>query len=106
MHAYGFADQTRVSEKIREHRSATDYPHRLQGNTSITYPWIRSGILSGTALIVLCIVAIRPVRDRNYQFFLVAHGVLALCGFCIPVRITIDFSTALYWWVATSTPKG
>lgn len=85
------ADQARVIVTLKQHDSATDNPHRLAGLASIAHAWIRCAVLAATALTILCIVTIRPMRDRNYQFFLVVHGVLSLCVFrCIPKRISIN----------------
>lgn len=40
-------------------------------------PWIQCGVLSSTAFTILCIVSVRPLRERNYEVFLVIHFVMS-----------------------------
>ncbi|KAF5356913.1 hypothetical protein D9756_006407 [Leucocoprinus leucothites] len=50
----------------------------LTGPIAITVPVIRAGPLAATALTLLSIISIRPIRDRAYEFFLIAHLVLGV----------------------------
>ncbi|KAJ7635404.1 iron reductase [Roridomyces roridus] len=50
--------------------------------------WFHLGIMSTSALTLLCFFSIRPIRKRNYEFFLIFHfifGVLTLVGTYIHV---------------------
>ncbi|PFH49410.1 hypothetical protein AMATHDRAFT_147750 [Amanita thiersii Skay4041] len=48
----------------------------LKGKTAITTGWIRAGLLGGTALALLVVLSLRPVRRTNYEVFLWIHFVL------------------------------
>ncbi|KAG5642176.1 hypothetical protein DXG03_003439 [Asterophora parasitica] len=46
---------------------------KLKAGSSLEHPWVRCGILASTSLTLLCILSIRPLRNRNYEVFLVIH---------------------------------
>ncbi|GLB45169.1 putative ferric reductase NAD binding domain [Lyophyllum shimeji] len=49
----------------------------MVGSTSWTHPWIQSGLLASTAFTILCLVSIRPLRERGYEIFLAVHFLMA-----------------------------
>jgi hypothetical protein len=51
---------------------------RLFDAYSIDYAWLQCGLLAATSLTVLSVVSLRPIRERNYELFLLIHFVLAL----------------------------
>ncbi|KAJ6467480.1 ferric reductase NAD binding domain-containing protein [Mycena vulgaris] len=45
--------------------------------------WFRCGIMAISALTLLCVLSVQPLRSRAYELFLVAHlffGLIAVCG--------------------------
>ncbi|KAL0959531.1 hypothetical protein HGRIS_011244 [Hohenbuehelia grisea] len=49
----------------------------VTGAVSWSHPYIQVGVLASTALTVLSIISLRPLRERGYEFFAVAHFLLA-----------------------------
>ncbi|KAF5375667.1 hypothetical protein D9615_009357 [Tricholomella constricta] len=49
----------------------------MVGSFSWAHPWIQAGLLGSTSFSLLCIMAIRPLRDRNYEIFLIIHFLMA-----------------------------
>ncbi|KAJ7626199.1 iron reductase [Roridomyces roridus] len=63
-------------------------------------PWFRIGVAGASALTILCLLSIRPLRTRNYEFFLALHlllGVLALAGAYVHAG---EFGYEVYIWPA------
>ncbi|KAF8998385.1 iron reductase [Cyathus striatus] len=50
----------------------------LHGDQSLSEPYMQSAIMAAVALTILSVVAIRPVRERHYEIFLVSHFVFVL----------------------------
>lgn len=51
---------------------------KMKTGAPATLPLVRVGLFALSSLALLCIVSIRPVRERAYQFFFVVHCVLVL----------------------------
>lgn len=51
---------------------------KIQSGSPANVPLVRVGLFSLGSLALLCIVSIRPVRERAYQFFFIVHCILAL----------------------------
>ncbi|KAH9475881.1 putative ferric reductase transmembrane component [Psilocybe cubensis] len=45
----------------------------LLDDEAIVNRWVQCGVLAGTTLTLLCILTLRPVRERNYELFLIIH---------------------------------
>ncbi|TFY70355.1 hypothetical protein EVG20_g2667 [Dentipellis fragilis] len=54
------------------------FKYGLVYGIAITTPLTRTGILGGVAIAILCLVSVRPVRQYEYEWFLVMHFCLAL----------------------------
>ncbi|KAA1473381.1 hypothetical protein DENSPDRAFT_802497 [Dentipellis sp. KUC8613] len=54
------------------------FQYGLVNGIAITTTLTRTGILGGVAIALLCIVSIRPVRQLEYEYFLIMHFCLAL----------------------------
>ncbi|KAF8809134.1 hypothetical protein BYT27DRAFT_7222686 [Phlegmacium glaucopus] len=46
-------------------------------DSTLDNPWLQYGILAGSALTLLCLLTIRPIRERNYEAFLLVHFIFA-----------------------------
>ncbi|KAF8961720.1 ferric reductase NAD binding domain-containing protein, partial [Flammula alnicola] len=46
-------------------------------NDSVTKTWMQAGILASTSISLMLILTIRPVRERSYELFLLAHFTFA-----------------------------
>ncbi|KAG6853299.1 hypothetical protein C0991_005354 [Blastosporella zonata] len=45
----------------------------LIGTVSLQISWSQCGVLAATALTILCLVSLRPLRQRHYEIFLIFH---------------------------------
>lgn len=57
----------------------TQHQLRLLDDETIGHRWVQCGVLAGTTLTLLCILTLRPIRNRSYEVFLIVHFVFALC---------------------------
>ncbi|KAJ3815726.1 ferric reductase NAD binding domain-containing protein [Lentinula lateritia] len=60
--------------------------------------WLRCGILAASSLTSLCIISVRPVRSRAYEFFFYTHLVLVLLFLVGAYRHSEEFSYQTYVW--------
>ncbi|KAJ4488390.1 ferric reductase NAD binding domain-containing protein [Lentinula aciculospora] len=60
--------------------------------------WLRCGILAVSSLTSLCIISVKPVRARAYEFFFYTHLVLVLLFLVGAYRHTEEFSYQTYIW--------
>ncbi|RDB30601.1 Ferric/cupric reductase transmembrane component 1 [Hypsizygus marmoreus] len=49
----------------------------LLDDEAIIHRWVQCGFLAGSALAILCITTVRPIRERSYEVFLMVHFILA-----------------------------
>ncbi|KAG6857057.1 hypothetical protein H0H87_010022 [Tephrocybe sp. NHM501043] len=49
----------------------------MVGTYAFSVTWVQCGLLAATAFTVLCIASLRPIRKRNYEYFLMIHFVMA-----------------------------
>ncbi|PPQ88182.1 hypothetical protein CVT25_005147 [Psilocybe cyanescens] len=49
----------------------------LLDDETIGHRWVQCGVLAGTTLTLLCILTLRPIRNRSYEVFLIVHFVFA-----------------------------
>ncbi|KAF7373154.1 Ferric/cupric reductase transmembrane component 1 [Mycena sanguinolenta] len=72
----------------------------LDSDIEATAYWFRIGVTGASALTLLCFLSIRPIRFRNYEFFMYVHlvlGVIALAGAYIH---SANFGYEVYIWPA------
>ncbi|KAJ7082379.1 ferric reductase like transmembrane component-domain-containing protein [Mycena belliarum] len=60
--------------------------------------WFRWGVVSATALTLLCFLSVRPLRNRGYEMFLVAHFFVALILLVGSYIHTTDTNETQYIW--------
>ncbi|KAF9074427.1 iron reductase [Rhodocollybia butyracea] len=60
--------------------------------------WLHCGILAAFSLIILCLISIRPVRARAYEFFFCTHLILVLLILIGSFYHTKNFSYHMYVW--------
>jgi uncharacterized membrane protein len=44
----------------------------------ISQPYMASGVVAAICFTLLCIVFVRPVRNKSYEFFYITHSILVL----------------------------
>ncbi|KAJ3737340.1 ferric reductase NAD binding domain-containing protein [Lentinula guzmanii] len=64
--------------------------------TDLKEAWLRCGILAAASLTSLCIISLRPVRARAYEFFFYTHLVLVLLVLVGAYRHTENFSPLVF----------
>ncbi|KAF9528716.1 ferric reductase NAD binding domain-containing protein [Crepidotus variabilis] len=61
-------------------------------------PWVQCGVLAGSSLTLLCFLTVRPIRNWNYEFFIVIHFI-----FVFIMLIALYFHTRArfitYWGI-------
>ncbi|KAJ3974707.1 ferric reductase NAD binding domain-containing protein [Lentinula raphanica] len=60
--------------------------------------WLPCGILAASSLTSLCLISLRPVRARAYEFFFYTHLILVLLFLVGAYRHTERFSYETYVW--------
>jgi ferric-chelate reductase len=45
----------------------------LVGDEDVLNRWVQCGFLAASALTVLCVTTLRPIRHRGYEIFLFVH---------------------------------
>ncbi|KAJ7210161.1 iron reductase [Mycena pura] len=72
----------------------------LPHDDDTTTYWFRIGVVGASALTLLCLLSIRPLRARNYEAFMYLHtvfGVIALAGAYVHAS---EFGYGVYIWPA------
>ncbi|KAI0316314.1 ferric reductase NAD binding domain-containing protein [Amylostereum chailletii] len=72
----------------------------LVADVGVANYYIRCGILAATALTLLCIVSIRPVRETTYELFLVTHFCLVLVLLLAAYFHTREYDFSVHVWPA------
>ncbi|KAJ7472575.1 iron reductase [Mycena latifolia] len=65
-----------------------------------TEPWFKIGVMGASALTLLCLLSVRPIRSKKYEVFMYIHlvfGVLTLVGAYIH---SSEFGYGVYIWPA------
>ncbi|KIK57839.1 hypothetical protein GYMLUDRAFT_46056 [Collybiopsis luxurians FD-317 M1] len=78
------------------HAGSKIYPGLLQEDLDQT--WLRCGLLAASSFSSLCIISIRPVRARAYEFFFYAHVILVLLILVGAYVHTREFDYETYIW--------
>lgn len=77
----------------------------LEGDNAVTEPQIQWALTATIALTLVCIVFVRPVRQKAYEVFIISHFLLVLCVFpFFHLPIATDDPAAFLSLAHTCTP--
>ncbi|KAJ7111813.1 ferric reductase NAD binding domain-containing protein [Mycena epipterygia] len=65
-----------------------------------TQYWFKCGVMGASALTLLCLLSIRPIRSRNYEVFLYIHLVLGVITLAGAYMHSAEFGYGVYIWPA------
>ncbi|KAF7337153.1 Ferric/cupric reductase transmembrane component 1 [Mycena venus] len=62
--------------------------------------WFKIGVTGASALTLLCLLSVRPLRSRNYEAFMYLHGVLGVITLAGAYKHSAEFGYGVYIWPA------
>ncbi|KAF9478932.1 hypothetical protein BDN70DRAFT_932948 [Pholiota conissans] len=68
----------------------------LTDDETIDHRWVQCGLLAASTLTLLCILSVRPARERAYEFFLAVHLLFALM-FMLAILFHLTGRTKTYY---------